>query len=112
MGSSRTINQGRIAVLLLFLVSLAACSQAPLAAQASEVALESTSEATEIIALGTEIAERPIDSVTESACFQLNSPGNGDEIPNLGLVVFEWEAALGASSYQLQMELPNGNAEY
>ena len=51
-------------------------------------------------------------AASETVCFRLLRPNSTSEVPNIGLVSFEWEAATGASAYQLQLELPNGNYEF
>jgi hypothetical protein len=112
MGPQRQNKAGNFTVFLLCLAGLAACAPTPVPVQASEEAIESVIEAVQVSTTATETVEKPVARASERACFQLLSPELGEEIPNIGLVVFEWNEKVGASSYQVQMELPNGNAEY
>jgi len=47
-------------------------------------------------------------SPTEIPCFRLLTPENGAELPNIGIVIFSWEAMPGAARYQLQFTFPSG----
>lgn len=45
---------------------------------------------------------------TEIPCFRLLAPENGVKLPAIGKVTFLWEDMQGATHYQIQFTLPNG----
>lgn len=99
-------------VFIVLAVLLAACGQAELPPRQAAASLVLTTTTSVIANPKVAVGESATPIASETTCFQLHSPESGSEIARSSLLTFEWEEKLGAGSYQLQMELPNGYAEF
>jgi hypothetical protein len=97
---------------LCLTLCLAACSSSKVPAQDVSQSLDSSLFLLAAESPSPEIESDLVVATEEAICFRLLTPEVNSEMANEGLVVFDWQMLPEAASYQVQIELPNGNFEY